>query len=169
MNVCGFYAHKQALIKQSSYCYLRWHTALSMCPVKQLETCLFFLLTGSDTQHENVATAGGLMWFMVPGSQLDTMWTSATLCLIQASAPRCVINWEKWTTVAAHSAPLACLWFLLLPLSLTHNTRKQSCFSMFRSRTRLCILPLLAPSCIIFPKPHLSPGDAHFLWAALYK
>lgn len=38
--------------------------------VKQLKASLFFLLTGSDTQHENVATAGGLMWFMVPGSRL---------------------------------------------------------------------------------------------------
>lgn len=38
--------------------------------VKQRKASLFFLLTGSDTQHENVATAGGLMWFMVPGSRL---------------------------------------------------------------------------------------------------
>lgn len=44
------------------------------------------------------------MWFMVPGSQLALVWTSGS----QASAPRCVINWEKWNTTASPLAPLAC-------------------------------------------------------------
>lgn len=163
------------------------------CPVEQLKTCLFFLFTGFDTCHGNVATAGGLMWFMVPGSGAWDRLTSA-------SSPRFVINWGKENRGAAPSPPLACFIFwsssqhfsdLLLLHSLerldckkrlygfcfslcvshtvTHRTHKQSCFSMFRSRTHPCILPLLAPSCIIFPKLHLSPEDTDFLWAALYK
>lgn len=45
---------------QSGSCFVLGRCmAPSTRPVKQPKTCLFFLLTGSDTKHGNVATAGG--------------------------------------------------------------------------------------------------------------
>ena len=52
------YAYKQDTIKVLRFKMM--HGPLAY-PVKQLKTCLLFLLTGSDTLRENVATAGGLM------------------------------------------------------------------------------------------------------------
>lgn len=75
------------------------------------------------------------------------------------------IHFHFWSKRSKDSFTSCSLSFSVF-LSHTH---KQSWFSMFRSWTRLSVLPLLAPSCIIFPKLHLSSGDAHFLWEAVYK
>lgn len=157
--------------------------------VKQLKASLFFLLTGSDTQHENVATAGGLMWFMVPGSRLVFRcepvlhWSSSKPKPLGVLLIGSNIGESFWTFTAlaqvASGLQKQVFFFCYLSffLCFSHsdtqnplsNTHQQSCFSVFKSWTRPSILPLLAPSCIIFPKLHLSSGDAHFLWAATYK